>query len=69
MAKKIGYGLNSSNKNSSLPCRQCQMVVKNVDSEAASVLCWKCVCRISNPNTIILSDLNQEELAQLLKIK
>jgi len=69
MAKKIGYGSNSSNKNSSLPCRQCQMVVKNVDYVAASVLCWKCVCRSLSPNTIILSDLNHEELAQLLKIK
>jgi len=54
MAKKIGYGLNSSNKNSSLPCRQCQMMVKNVDFEAALVSCWKCVQNFkSKPNHFI----------------
>lgn len=50
-----------------LECRECQRWVENVDSDAASVLCWRCVSKSLNPQSIILSDMSGKELAAFLR--
>lgn len=69
MGKKINFGNRANTKNSSLHCRQCGTMVKNVDTESVSCLCWRCVCRLSDPNVVIMSDLNAEEFSNFFKSK
>jgi hypothetical protein len=49
------------------PCRECKRIVPNVDVDAKSVLCWRCVAKTLNSGSVILSDLTREEFAQYLK--
>jgi hypothetical protein len=58
----------SSRQNSgkNLKCKNCSNVVENVDANATAVTCWRCVCKMLNPRSIILSDLNREEIKKLL---
>ena len=61
---KIGLKSGSGRKggvSSSLKCKTCKTIVKNVDSLAVSVVCHKCVSRSINPYTIFVDELSQEE--------
>jgi hypothetical protein len=50
----------------SLPCKGCGKTVKDVDTNAIAATCWRCVCKMLNPASIILSDLTPEELKEAL---
>lgn len=54
------------NSGKSLKCKNCNRQVDNVDTNATDVTCWRCVCKMLNPRSIILSDLNHEEIKKLL---
>ncbi len=51
----------------SLKCRSCGRKVENVDAKATAVTCWRCVCKMINPHSLILSDLSTEEIANLMR--
>jgi len=50
-----------------LACRVCKRKVINVDSNAKSVLCWRCVSKSLNPSSVILTDLTREEFSEFLR--
>jgi len=53
-----------------MPCRTCNRKVYNVDSNCTSVLCWRCVAKELNPNSMIISDLSREEIVNFFnKVK
>ena len=52
-----------------LKCKNCGRSVENVDNNATAVTCWRCVCKMINPHSLILSDLSSQEIANLMKTK
>lgn len=50
----------------SLKCKSCGRKVENVDANATAVTCWRCVCKMINPHSLILSDLSTQEIANLM---
>jgi hypothetical protein len=65
MKKSPSTGKRGAGKD--LDCRVCKRKVRNVDSNATSVLCWRCVAKDLNPNSMILSDLSRKELDEFFK--
>jgi hypothetical protein len=63
--KKVGAKRFSGGRE--LGCKLCGRKVYNVDAEAASVKCWRCVCVEVNPSSVIISDLNNEEMEEFLR--
>lgn len=58
----------SKNRESiSLKCKGCGRTVNDVDSAAVAATCWRCVCKMLNSASIILSDLGPEELREVLQ--
>lgn len=51
----------------SLKCKTCGRKVENVDAKATAVTCWRCVCKLINPHSLILSDMSKEEISNLMK--
>jgi hypothetical protein len=64
MSKKIHRSKNRESV--SLPCKGCGNIVKDVDTNAVAATCWRCVCRMLNPASIIVSDLTPQELQEVL---
>jgi hypothetical protein len=60
-------GAKRDRNNGTMPCKICKTKVHNVDSEAAAVICFKCVSRSINPHTIFVDELSQEEWDNLRK--
>ncbi len=52
-----------------LKCKNCGRAVDNVDTNATAVTCWRCVCKLINPHSLILSDLSTQEIAKVLNTK
>jgi hypothetical protein len=69
MIKKSSTGQRRSGENKNLPCKDCGQVVHNVDSNAVSTICWRCVNKQLNPNSLIASDLDPEAWKDLVKRK
>jgi hypothetical protein len=69
MIKKSSTGQRRSGENKNLPCKDCGQVVYNVDSNAVSTICWRCVNKQLNPNSLIASDLDPEAWKDLVKRK
>jgi hypothetical protein len=67
MSKKNSTGQRRSGANIVLNCRDCNEPVNNVDSGSTSALCWKCVNKLANPNSIIITDMEQEEWSIFIK--
>lgn len=67
MSKKISSGQKRSGASQDLPCRECGTIVKGVDSTTVSCVCWRCVTKMLNPHSKIISDLPKEEWANILK--
>jgi ribosomal protein S27E len=44
-----------------IPCSKCGTHTVKVDSESTSATCFRCVAKGTNPESIILTDLSQEE--------
>lgn len=51
----------------SLPCRECGRTVDNVDTNATRATCWRCVSKSINPGSVIVSDLDDSEMADLIR--
>ncbi len=69
MIKKSSTGQRRSGENKNLPCKDCGQIVYNVDSNAVSTICWRCVNKQLNPNSLIASDLDAEAWKDLVKRK
>ena len=69
MIKKSSTGQRRSGENKSLPCKECGDIVYNVDSNCISSTCWRCVSKQINPNSLIVSDLDDAAWRDLLKTK
>jgi acetyl-CoA carboxylase beta subunit len=69
MIKKSSTGQRRSGENKNLPCKDCGQIVYNVDSNAVSTICWRCVNKQLNPNSLIASDLDPEAWKDLVKRK
>jgi acetyl-CoA carboxylase beta subunit len=69
MIKKSSTGQRRSGENKNLPCKDCGQIVYNVDSNAVSTICWRCVNKQLNPNSLIASDLDPEDWKDLVKRK
>jgi len=65
MRKNPSSGKRGAGKD--LDCRVCNRKVHNVDSNSTSVLCWRCVAKELNPNSMILSDLSSKELEEFFR--
>lgn len=63
--KKVGAKRFSGGRE--LGCKGCGRKVYNVDAEAVSVRCWRCVCVEVNPTSMIISDLSTEEMGEFLR--
>jgi NAD-dependent SIR2 family protein deacetylase len=48
-------------------CKECKSQVHNVDEKTISVTCWKCVSKSLNPQSVIISDMNEDELKNFIK--
>ena len=69
MIKKSSTGQRSSGENKNLPCKDCGQIISNVDSNTVSAICWRCVSKQINPNSLIVSDLDDNAWRDLLKTK
>jgi len=69
MTKKIATGQKRSGENKNLPCNECSAIVYNVDSNTETVICWRCVNKSINPNSLIASDLDFDAWKDLVKRK
>ena len=69
MIKKSSTGQRRSGENKNLSCKDCGQIVYNVDSNAVSTICWRCVNKQLNPNSLIASDLDPEAWKDLVKRK
>lgn len=58
-----------SGDNKNLPCKECGGLVINLDSNCVAVTCWRCVSKQINPNSLIVSDFEQEDWQDFLKKK
>jgi hypothetical protein len=67
MSKKISSGQRRSGAAKDLACRDCGEIVTNVDSNTVSCVCWRCVTKMLNPHSRIISDLPREEWTKALK--
>lgn len=50
-----------------MKCKSCKNLVKNVDQGSVSVMCFKCVARQLNPNTIFEDEVSKEKWRSLIK--
>lgn len=66
---KTVTGQRKSTGSKVLACKNCERKVENVDNSSASVICWRCVCKEVNPNSIILSDMSAEEAKEFFRKK
>ena len=69
MIKKSSTGQRISGDNKNLPCKDCGQIVYSVDSNTVSAICWRCVNKQINPNSLIASDLDHEAWKDLVKGK
>lgn len=67
MSKKISSGQKRSGAAKDLPCRDCGDIVHNVDSNTVSCVCWRCVSKMINPHSKMISDLPHEEWVKAIK--
>jgi NAD-dependent SIR2 family protein deacetylase len=56
MKRTKGKGIETTNMN----CSKCGTEVKNVDSGAASVRCYRCVAKDLNPSIIFLDEFKED---------
>jgi len=67
MSKKISTGQSRSGASKDLPCRECGATVSNVDSNTVSCVCWRCVSKMINPHSKMISDLPHKEWVKTIK--
>lgn len=47
-------------------CSSCKSTPMRIDEEAASGICYKCVCKALNPTSIMLTDLSPEDYKEFI---
>ena len=50
-----------------IPCSKCGIHSIKVDSESTSATCFRCVSKEANPESVIITDLSQEEYKEFIK--
>lgn len=50
-----------------IPCSKCGAHTVKVDAESISATCFRCVSKGMNPDSVILTDLSQEEYSKFLQ--
>jgi hypothetical protein len=47
-------------------CSSCKVTPMRIDEEAVSGTCYKCVSKLVNPTSIMLTDMSQEEYREFI---
>lgn len=50
-------------------CSCCNTTVMKVDSNSSSGTCFKCVSKLMNPDSVIITDLSNEEYKEFIQSK